>query len=646
LITHFFSWAQKNNHYDLVISDSIENEGSIDTNFYFKLRYFEDTTNRLEIIDVSKDSMDAYFSKKSFEIDWNEHSNYWGKITIKWETSKSYVIFSPTLLKWFDLYSPVGYGAYNRKRSGVYQPVKYKEYKTNLHLFNLPQGAYGETVTYYFKMQTFSGIGVLNVRRHDEYINNSILSYFIHGLIFGIILVAAFYNLILYIKLDEVAYLYYSLYVLSFALFGAMVWYYPFNYLWSLKISNTNLLDFYNIPYTLITVFFLLYARSFFYFINKGKSCDRLLIILIIGRVFLYLLGKFVWDGFRSPIVDLLVLMPVFLVTIKAYRKKFRPSKNFLYAFAALYLGMAVHTISNTYLVEDWLINHKNTFLLSGCAGMFLFSLSLGDRFQALNEEKENAQENLIKQMEETQVFKDELNQKLENKVQERTKEIEERNKQLDTFVYRASHDIKGPLRSIIGLSQLGQLEVEDAVAKGYLEHIFKSGKRLDATLADLINVVKMNHTDIEKSRIDFNYLFEEIKSSFQFTDHFDKIDFRFEVPKILYFESDYRLLYSVIQNLIENGINYSDPQKPNSFIEIKVLANADGLDIVYTDNGLGIDEAYHEKIFEMFFKINAQSNGTGLGMYIVKSTLERLGGTIKLSSKEGEGTQFVINFA
>ena len=614
-----------------------------DTTLTPHFRFCIDSSSSLTINQIAAPNFQHNFLLSSKDIHKNDTLIYWAKFTLKWNSSTSFMLNTADVYKWIELYIPNGHGGFDSTASGIEKEFYEKDYKTTVHLFALDHQLEGSQTTYFLKLKMYDGYRPINIERQDVFINQWIFRFFFHGILFGVIMVAAFYNFILFIKLKEYAYLYYSLYVLCFAFFGSMIWYYQFNFLWWIQLTHNDIMDMYNIPYTLITIFFLLYAKSFFYIKNRNSRLDQYFLYLIAIRVVCYIIGKFLFEEFRSAWIDSIIITPVFYIAFVTYKKRFQPSKNFLIAFSVLYLGMLVHSSMNGIAVENQYLDQKTIFLLCGCGGMFLFSLSLGDRLHLLGEEKDRVKNNLIQQLKKNDNYKDVLNHDLEQKVSERTKEIEERNKQLDTFVYRASHDIKGPLKSMIGLAQLGLLDTEEETTKGYFEHILKSTKRLDATLADLLNVVKMNHTIIEKTKIDFNFMLHEILSSFEHNPNYKRIKFDFQVAKILYYETDKRLIYSVLQNLIENGINYSDNDKSNPFITIQIQPFQEGLKINYEDNGLGIDEKYQDKIFEMFFKINANSTGTGLGMYIVKTTIERLGGTISMHSNEGVGTAFTI---
>ena len=155
---------------------------------------------------------------------------------------------------------------------------------------------------------------------------------------------------------------------------------------------------------------------------------DQYFLLLIALRVACFFIGKFLFVAFRSPWVDSLIITPVFYIAFVSYIKRFHPAKNFLIAFSVLYLGMLIHSIWNSTNAPEEFIDHKTIFLLCGCGGMFLFSLSLGDRMQSLGEEKDQVKSDLINQLKKNEGYKDQINHNLEQKVFERTKELEERN--------------------------------------------------------------------------------------------------------------------------------------------------------------------------------------------------------------------------
>ncbi|HEX8546684.1 MAG TPA: sensor histidine kinase [Cytophagaceae bacterium] len=605
-----------------------------------------DFNEALTIQEVSNPTRDSLFKAVDNPDRNSEYFTYWVKFTLKWQTKNTFILSTPLPCKRIDLYTPNNKGGFDRVTSGVQIPFWNKNLKTNRHSFPLFHTELGHLSTYYVKVVAYNFIVPLLITRNDHFINARIGDYFFQGIMLGIVFVAAFYNMILFWKLRESAYLFYSLYVVFFGLFGLLIWHYQFNFLWWIDINHTLINLTYNVVYCLTTIFFLLYAKNFFFYRNKGSLLDRAFKYLIYLRVTCFFLGIFVIPSLREAWIDTVILFPVFIIGYYSHKKRFLPSKNFIFAFSALFIGMFVHSSSEVLreiIGPDFKTNH--IFFICGSTGMFLFSLSLGERMQLLLEEKDRTKTQLIIQLEHNEILKNDQNQELERKVKERTVEIEERNKQLDTFVYRASHDIKGPLRSIIGLSRLGEMEAPDEKIKNYFTHILSSSGKLDATLTDLLNVVKMNHAEIKKQDIDFKHIVNEILYSFQYHPNFRKIKFNIDIQEDITFQSDYRLLFSLLQNLIENSINYRDQEKAYPFVKILVRQNNGSVIILLEDNGIGISDEHKEKIFEMFFKIDARSSGTGLGMYLVKQTLERLGGAITMESQRNVGTKFKVTF-
>lgn len=226
-----------------------------------------------------------------------------------------------------------------------------------------------------------------------------------------------------------------------------------------------------------------------------------------------------------------------------------------------------------------------------------------------------------------------------------RKAQIEDHNNQLELFVYKASHDIKGPLRSIMGLTQIGIQDVKDATAQEYFGHIHKSTRRLDNLLADLLRLTKAKQAEVEKQEINLPLMVEDIIQSFKNVRHFDRVQFNVDIQEGILFESDEKMLYSVIQNFIENGIKYCNPSKEESYLNISIQQEAGETTFRFKDNGLGLDADHLPKIFDMFYKTDPNSEGSGLGLHIVKVTTEKLGGTIKVNSRKGEGSLFTISF-
>jgi signal transduction histidine kinase len=147
----------------------------------------------------------------------------------------------------------------------------------------------------------------------------------------------------------------------------------------------------------------------------------------------------------------------------------------------------------------------------------------------------------------------------------------------------------------------------------------------------------------VQRSTIDFDALIGECFDELRYMEGADRLTLRVNVVNQVPFHSDAFRLRIVFKNLISNAIKYMNLRRPDNFIWFSIATDGNALRLRVQDNGIGIDQAYVDRIFGMFFRATERSEGSGLGLYIVKQTVERLGGTISLQSTLDEGTQFSI---
>lgn len=221
-------------------------------------------------------------------------------------------------------------------------------------------------------------------------------------------------------------------------------------------------------------------------------------------------------------------------------------------------------------------------------------------------------------------------------------RELIETNQELDTFFYKASHDLKGPLASVMGIVNLARIENEGNLNEKYFNMIETSIKRLDRTLMDLIELARTRKGSTKKSKINFYTLIKEIIGSLEHLAGFERIDFQFEIDPDLEIVADKVLMLSVFQNLIHNAINYSLSKNP--WILISGTKLKDSYEFKVSDNGTGIPDKIRDKVFGMFYRGHPDSSGSGLGLFIVKNALDKMNGTIRFESIEKQGTTFYVN--
>jgi len=147
----------------------------------------------------------------------------------------------------------------------------------------------------------------------------------------------------------------------------------------------------------------------------------------------------------------------------------------------------------------------------------------------------------------------------------------------------------------------------------------------------------------VAKEEINFEEVIQEIRGHHKFMEGANGIKLKAEIRQGTKFISDHRRVSIILNNLISNAIKYRDASKENSFLKIFVKCTKENAIIEIEDNGIGIAAKDKEKIFEMFYRSTKHSTGSGLGLYIVKETIEKLYGTIRLESELNEGAKFTV---
>jgi len=216
-------------------------------------------------------------------------------------------------------------------------------------------------------------------------------------------------------------------------------------------------------------------------------------------------------------------------------------------------------------------------------------------------------------------------------------------NAELDRFVYSTSHDLRAPLTSVMGLIHITEGAANPQDVQRYLGMIKDRIHSLDRFIKDITDYSRNNRLEIRREKVKLADLAQEVWESLKYSPEAERINFQIEIPDEVFIESDKSRLQMVIANLISNAVRYHDARKPHQYIRLKYHVTGHVSYIKVEDNGQGISPEYHSKIFEMFFRANEQSKGSGLGLYIVKEALVKLSGSIQLESVPGLGTTFTV---
>lgn len=215
--------------------------------------------------------------------------------------------------------------------------------------------------------------------------------------------------------------------------------------------------------------------------------------------------------------------------------------------------------------------------------------------------------------------------------------------KELNRFIYKTSHDLKGPIASIIGLTNVAKYDVNEPASLRYFDMIHTSAATLDDMLTNLLHVVRIKDEQVIPASISIRLLVGQLIAKFKMTDESGEIKFSSDLNCKEHFCSDIRLLTPILNNLIDNGVKFRRRDYIDPAIHIKIYDYQNGIRIEIEDNGIGIRNDYMKQLFYMFSRGNADVKGAGLGLYLVKNAVEKLRGTIETESQEGIKTKFSI---
>jgi signal transduction histidine kinase len=231
---------------------------------------------------------------------------------------------------------------------------------------------------------------------------------------------------------------------------------------------------------------------------------------------------------------------------------------------------------------------------------------------------------------------------KTKNELELKNQLLTTTNEELDRFVYSASHDLRAPIASLKGLLLLANEEKDMGEIKFYLKLMLQTTEKQDRFISDIIDYSRNKKTDKVEQVIQLEELVDEsiAQHIYYYKDHAVQIKKEITVKEIF---TDPVRLKIILNNLISNAIKYRDPAKPETIIKITSYQTDENTCIDVIDNGIGIEKDELDKVFDMFFVSPSNHIGTGLGLYIAKESIQKLGGFIDVQSHKGMGTKFTI---
>jgi signal transduction histidine kinase/tetratricopeptide (TPR) repeat protein len=242
-------------------------------------------------------------------------------------------------------------------------------------------------------------------------------------------------------------------------------------------------------------------------------------------------------------------------------------------------------------------------------------------------------------------------NTMLEDRVDKRTKELNDSNEalgkvngELDNFIYKTSHDIRGPLASLKGICNVAIMDVQDESALDYLKKLDSTAEKLNRILTRLLIINQINHAVMAANVINFEEIIEDILFLERKKGIPKRLAISYEVERGFVLKSDKDMLRIVLENLIDNGIKFhNESERIQPFVKIYVYADDRTVNIKVTDNGVGINAETKEKIFQMFVRASERSETGGIGLYLARLATGRLEGRIEFRTTEEKYTEFAV---
>ena len=399
---------------------------------YGEIEYLEDPSGQLTMAELQSPAASKLF-KPSFQSTPQNHSLgvvYWYRIRIKHDPS----VKKHFILEYFDqtideitAYMPDSSGHYQARRLGDSYHFSQRLFRHKNFELELDNNRAGEQL-YYFRIRSAQIADVIIVLRSvNKFIGYALNEYFSFGIFYGMILIFSFYNLIMFLAVRQVQYLYYVLYNLSVALYEACTDGIAYQYLWpGAPVWNQYA---FALPLCLMSIFALLFTRKLLYVRSRAPMLDKVILGIIAARAGFFVAALlFNRSWFNYKFIEMIPLAVAFYTGIHIWLRGYRPARFFVLAYSFLFVGFMLKFF--IMLGYDWLnFGVVSYYSLSFCfiLEMFFLSFAIGDKVRLLKRKKDKAQRQIIRQMSENARLKDILNRELESQVKERTRELSEK---------------------------------------------------------------------------------------------------------------------------------------------------------------------------------------------------------------------------
>lgn len=365
---------------------------------------------------------------------------------------------------------------------------------------------------------------------------------------------------------------------------------------------------------------FILFAVIFFFTIRSEYSNTTLL------RALPYLILPFLlWLAFRFDLALAMAgVVMIALVSIYASVRSLGPFVLTTPGDSILLLQVFISVISVSTIVLSATVRERLDAQRKLEGFTETLEVMVEERTKALNEEISTRKE-------------------AELKIQRTNEELSKRNTELDNFVYSVSHDLRAPIASVLGLINLAKKDGDVDMKNMYLDMIHKSANQQDHFIREILDQSRNSRLEIKREEIFFKPIIEETFDQLKYsTPTGQKVERIINVQQEGPFYSDRWRLKVILNNIISNAIRYRNGKDP--VIKVNVAVNGTGANVEVEDNGRGIAKEHLANVCQMFYRATDDGAGSGLGLYIVKETIDKLNGSINIDSEVGRGTMVKVS--
>jgi signal transduction histidine kinase len=683
-------------HYQLRASNNIEFNNDLELlDISSSLLIYEDKLAELSF----KEALDKEFLQTTSVVPnlGISKSIFWVKIPITNNTNNKslFLELSLPILDYIKFYSPKNDGKHNTIEVGDDFLFNKRKYKDPHYLFNIniPKG---ETKTFYLKIRSNEAVQLpikigSKTIIYSQLKNRDVLS----GIYFGIMLVMILYNLFIYFSVKDKSYLYYVVYIAFILLTQASLQGYTFQYLWPTApiIAKYSLILFPSLSGITGMIFMNIFLKTKEYSIRLYVISLILMIPYVIS-ILLSLLGIFDLSQIIIQLNSGIVSIFMLVVPIIIYRKGFKPAKYFIVAWSVFLLGVFIFIFKDMEILP---FNNLTRYTMQIGSGIetILLSFALAARINVYKKEKEDSQQKTVEVLKENEKIIKEQNVVLEQKVEERTIELNEtlshlkqtqsqlvdaeKMSSLGQLTAGIAHEINNPINfvssSISPLRQdiedLNQIiakyeelgssediqkklieieELKEELDFNYLktelttiiDGIEDGAKRTQQIVNGLRNFSRLDEGDLKNVNIN-----EGVDATlFLIKSKLNGIKVKKSLGKMPKIECNPGKINQVIMNLIDNTIYAIDKKETNNkngLIEITTENDTNWVKLIIKDNGIGIPDDIKGKLFDPFFTTKDVGEGTGLGLSIVRNIIDNHKGRITVNSEINIGTEVIV---